>query len=176
MFLLIDKHRMVVVHRHENNVALSKLAHIEMSHCPASIFDEVHEENWLCFTHTELMHLYEGMVGLKYVGHAINPLVALLMRLALTIEPTKLDGFEATLQANSISFTDKNYYQYVFGSNKPKLMEDVFNGAARRGSLTQAVALPLATPAKPPQSPILPAHQWQPAAPVVPPKYPPPWA
>lgn len=176
MFLLIDKQRMVVVHRHPNNVALRNIAHIEMGHCPGSIFEETEEANWLQFTHTELMLLYKGMTLVPYTGHAINPLVSILMRLSQTIEPSNIDAFEVMLQANTIKDTDRNFYQYVFGSNKPKLLEDVFEGAARRGSLTQALAQPLPATVKTYQSPPIPAATWQPSTPKEPPKYPPPWA
>lgn len=176
VYLLIDKHRMCVVHRHENNVALRHLMHIEMAHCPAAIFEEEHDANWLEFSHTELMLLYEGMVQTKYTGHATTPLIFLLKRLARTVEPSKVDAFEANLQANAIAFEDKNFYQYVYGNNRAKEMDDVFEGAARRGSLTQALALPPSTPAKPPSSPVMGTQPWQPIAPAAPVKYPPPWA
>ena len=176
MFLLVDKQRMVIVHRHESNVTLSKIVHIEMPHCPSCIFEESHEMNWAQFSPLELMLIYEGLTDLKYVGHAIRPLISLLTRLSRTIEPSNIDGFEATLQANAIPFSDKGFYRYVHGSNKAKELDDIFVGVARKGSLTQAVALPLPTPANPPQSHVVAPAPWRPVAPTAPQKYPPPWA
>ena len=63
MYLLIDKQRMVIVHRHESNAVLANLVHIEMAHCPAAIFEETHRRNWAEFGYTDLSLLYEGMVG-----------------------------------------------------------------------------------------------------------------
>ena len=98
------------------------------------------------------------------------------MRLTLTIEPSQVDAFEANLQANSIKLADTRNYQYIFGSNKPKELSDVFEGKGRKGSLTQAMALPLPTPAAAPQTPATAAQTWAPTLPTTPPKYPPPWA
>lgn len=176
MFLLIDKQRMVVVHRHESNSVLSNLAYIEMAHCPGSIFEESRRCNWAEFGYTDLSLLYEGLVGIKHSGHMKSILIDLLMRLSLTIEPSQVDAFESILQAKSIKGTDKGNYQYVWGSTKPKELEDLFEGKGRKGSLTQAMALPLQTPATAPQQPVTAAQTWTPSVPLTPPKYPPPWA
>jgi hypothetical protein len=174
MFLLIDKQRMCVVHRHVSNVVLSKLAHIEMGHCASAIFEETWVTNWNEFTHTELLLLYEGLTGTKHPTHNIHFLITTLMRLALTVEPSKVDPFEVTLQANTIAYTDKGFYQYVFGSSKPRQLADVFEGTPRIGSLVQALTMPIPMPtnistARTPVAPAVPD-----VAPI-PPKYAPPW-
>jgi hypothetical protein len=174
MFLLIDKQRMCVVHRHESNTVLSKLAYIEMGHCASAIFEETQIANWKEFTHTELLLLYEGLTGTKHPTHNINFLMTTLMRLALTVEPSNVNSFEATLQANAIGYKDKGFYQYIFGSNKPKQLNDVFEGTPRIGSLEQALAIQMPMPTS-----IVTAHTVSipvlPDVAPIPPKYAPPW-
>ena len=176
MYLLIDRKRMVIVHRHESNTVLAKLAHIEMAHCSTAIFEEYNRPMWSELGYSDLALLYEGMCGAKQTGHMKSLLIDLLIRLAGTIEPSKVDSFEASLQASSIKHTDIKNYQYVWGSNKPRELGGVVEGKALRGNLAQAMALPVPTAQQAPQTAPQAVKIVMPVLPTAAPKYPPPWA
>lgn len=180
MYLLIDLDRMCVVHRHEHVNALRNVAHIEMSHCASHILNEELAQLSTLFTLSELLSLYENLTGEKCPTNSTATVVGILKRLFLTIEPSQIDSFECALQANQIPATTKAFYRYVFGSNKPQELRDIFVLEPRKGSITQAHALPLVPPIPSPVLPVygapVPAAHAAPATPAAPAKYPPPWA
>lgn len=175
MYLLIDKKRMAVIYRHENNETLRKLCFIEMSHCSSEIFEEYNLARWLRYTPRELNTLYENLTGEQYSRNEVMQLTFLLSRLATTVVPSTFDNFEVFVQASGINPQDVRYYRYNPGAPRPELLEEAFEPEPCRGNLAAAQHLPPAQRVSAVPSPARHAPVWQTAPTNNPPKFPPPW-
>jgi hypothetical protein len=174
MYLLVNVRTMRVLHRYENNVTLAHMAHIEGVGCPCSIFEETNLAAYAGFSQPQLEAMYEHLTnGETHVGSK-SKLAADIAVLANIVVPSKIDAFEAYLQAKAVPFEDVEEYHYAFGSNKPGQGEGEYGENHGRADLSYAQSLTPALPITSPPAPATPTP-WASAPSATPPAYAPPW-
>lgn len=124
MYALLDKERMCVLYKHQDLGALMNLMHIEASEFSAVIVAS--RTPWDRFTDLELKTLYSNLCGQKYEGYNRDNLVHLINSYLDSLEVSKINVGEVAIQANSIGFSDDQYYRYLPGSSTPQVLNEVF--------------------------------------------------
>lgn len=156
MNVLIDKERVVFLRKMGNRSVLSKLADMECPHIHTLIADANGLES---LTDLELKLLIKNGNG-PDVRNVFSraTLLTTAHALAASLPESKVNGFEVDMQWRTIREGDTARYEYVPGSNVPRLVDGVEELAALLGSpasvQTQAPATPVApSAAKPAPSP-----------------------
>jgi len=156
MWILIDRDRMCITHKHTLQSAIQNVAHIEMAHQAVFICDEMDASSFDGLTDLELKLLHRNMCGEEFKGFGRDQLVSMTRAICHSLYESKIQGFEAALQANSIAMDDTRSYKYVAGSGTPAPQEELYTPAP----LTTAPGVTLTLPPTPhKQTP--PAHATQ---------------
>lgn len=124
MYVLIDKERMCITHKHLLREAIANVAHIEMAHVPTIICDEMDYVTFETFTDADLNKLLLAMCGQKYEHFTRKQLIEMTRGVCFSLYPSSIDGFAASRQADSISMKDKGHYKYQAGSNSPLELDE----------------------------------------------------
>lgn len=179
MYLLIDTHRLCVVHRHANIEVVRNLCTIEFAHTSSFIIDEQDLAYATTWSLGHLIVLYENVTGHKAATTNRDILVKTIQTQCEAIETSKVDAYEIMLQALCIKGDDNGFYRYAPGKTVPLKLSELYLPPARVGRLQ---ATPLQEPTQATQrtqAPLMGATAAR-ATPTVPPgappKYPPPWA
>ena len=175
MYILIDSRAMQVLYRSQKPETLRCLANIEVAHLATYIFDETNHAAYMGYDATDLQNLFKSLTnGTNPYSHNKEYLVGQIARLCQTLEPTFVDGFEATIQSSQIKPTDLSYYRYAYKQHSPAKVTEPYNPPALVGNWAAAQALPLPGTQQSPPAPAQPATM-APMQPTTPPKYAPPW-
>ena len=142
MYVLIDKERMCITHRHLRKDAIANVAHIEMAHTSTIICDEMDYVTFESFTDAELNRLMVSMCGQRYESIDRYGLVQMVRAVCFSLYPSIIDGFEAAKQAMSIPMIDDGYYKYQPGSDLPTPLDDLYAVKPLTGSANPQVVLP----------------------------------
>ncbi len=118
MHILIDKERMCITHKHVLAAAIHNIAHIEMAHTDTYVCDEMDPSSFDQLTDLELNLLHVNMCGQKFEGFSRPALIMAVRGICYSLYESKINGFEVSVQANSILDSDKGHYRYTPGSNK----------------------------------------------------------
>ena len=144
MYLLIDRDKMCVRHRHPQLSVLLNMAHIEVSHCATFITPEEFPVNFDSLTDLELKLLYQNMCGQKYTAYPNKEsLISAVMQLCRLLPESKINGFEASLQSASISEANAGFYKYAPGCANASAQQELYTPAAL---VTGAALIPVHTP------------------------------
>jgi hypothetical protein len=174
MYLLIDTSNNIVLHKHENNITLAHLAHIEANHCSTALFEETNDKAYMHWSTNGLIQLYENITQQAYNGSK-EMLIQWLVKLGPTIPVSPVAAFEAYLQAASINMKNNDVFHYLAGSNKPGVGRKQGFGVSLKGDLQRALTPPIAVTVQAALPPLK-----QPATVLTtntqPAKYAPPWA
>lgn len=159
MFVLVDRDALVFRHAHEDRTVVSALATLEVAHCAVTIV----EAGAGCLAHLtdlELKKLYENTTGQKWTSFCRPALVQAVDAVALALEQSDVNGFEAKQQAAKISLDDQGFYRYVKGAYTPARLMALFLPPARTATAGAVPSTPAAGSA---------AQATTPAATVAPP-------
>lgn len=149
MFILVDRDALVFRHAHEDRTVVSALATLEVAHCAVTIV----EAGAGCLAHLtdlELKKLYENTTGAKWTSFYRPALVDAVSALALALEQSDVNGYEAKQQAAKIRLDDQGFYRYVRGAYTPARLQALFLPPARTvapGTVPSAPAAGHAPPA-----------------------------
>lgn len=180
MYVLVDKVQKAVVYSAEKVETLRALANIELSWSKVSILDETNLEAWKMFEVHNLQELFKSLTaGIDPHSHNLDFLAGQVSRLCQTVAPSNVDAFEATVQSLQIKPQDKDFYRYIKGQSRAKMVEDPYRPPALLGDWKAAQGLPLTTVQTAQPAPVQAAQHAQPwavAPSTTPPKYAPPWA
>ena len=167
MYILIDKEKLTIVHRHHNRATLSFLAHIEVAHTGTVVLNERGSFDY--FSLSDLYAIYKNTVGeWKHGTHAV--LSEALSEVCESIPPSDVQPFEVMTQAMSIPMNDDTHYRYRKGYGTP-LKSGELPVLSKVGQLSRSVVPP---PVTTPAQVAVKASPQQAAE--AGPKYPPPWA
>lgn len=126
MNVLIDMQNLRVVAKHPQSAALLYFAEIEMPHLPVRV-EPCDSPTFLKnMTDMELFLFYKSIFNEAplYVGDKLRTLIMCAVE---RMKVSQIDASLVQLQANSISQKDTRQYRYVHGSQKPSLVEDLFD-------------------------------------------------
>jgi len=130
MFILIDKEQMCVRYKHHTQACLTNLMHIELSHVAASVIACDWPGAFAGFTDMELKLLYQNLCGQKYASYSRELLVQNVQAFCMSIEESKLNALELSLQAGYLSEGNDNFYKHRPGHNQPQALSEVYTPAA----------------------------------------------
>jgi hypothetical protein len=179
MYIAISKVQKAVVYRCEKVETVRALVNIELAHTNVAIFEETHFRAWSAFEISYLQELHENLTnGANPHSRDEEYLIGQLVRLCQTVTPSKVDAFEASVQAMQLKFHDKGNYRYAAGASYAKPVEEPYWPVPLVGNWQAAQALPLTRATTQAPAPAQPQAIAQPWANVqtAPPKYAPPWA
>jgi hypothetical protein len=142
MYVLIDRERMAITHRHLRKDAIANVAHIEMAHSATIICDEMDYVTFESFTDLELNKLLVNMCGQKYASIDRYGLVQMVRHVCFSLYPSVIDGFEAAKQAMSIPMDDNGFYKYQPGADVPTPLDDLYAVKPLTGTANPNLVLP----------------------------------
>lgn len=126
MYVSIDRENMALVHKHEDQSTVSKLASIELPHVACIVLSVSGDCFSIAFTDLELQKLHQTITGQLLPGYSRGHLVSVCTELVARAAVTDCDRLEVDLQYRSIPDNDSARYAYVKGSMKPLLMPDLW--------------------------------------------------
>lgn len=121
MKILIDKSRMIVLRKMQDEATLSKLADIECPHLPVAIYYADAPNDFVLFTDLELKLLIKNTSGPDVRNvFSKDALQRIVFELVRSLPETVANGFEVDLQLRAIAAGDEGRYLYVPGGSKPR--------------------------------------------------------
>jgi len=139
MYILIDRERMVLLHKHASLYVLADVAWIECHNSAYCIFGVDDATGFRDFTDMELRMLYHNITGLDY-GNRFNrtQLLQILYDLTSRISESDINAVEAERQAEHVAEGDERKWIYVRGAKRPAEKPDLFAPACRRASRSES--------------------------------------
>lgn len=140
MIVSIDREHMLLIHKHDDHMTVSKLASIELSHvaCVVTPVESDWDRCFSSFTDLELKLLHKNITGEDFHGYSRPHLVAACVELARRAPYTECNPFEVDMQFRSIKEDDDGRYAYVKGSMKPRPVDELFELAPQRVPMLSA--------------------------------------
>lgn len=136
MYILIDRERMALIHKHPNPNVLCDLAWIECHQAPYSIFPFDDANELRSYTDMELTTLYRNITG---VDHNLTrpQLMQVLFDLIDRIPESDVNPFEADRQAALIPEGDERRWLYVKGATRPAQKADLFEPGCKQAKRSE---------------------------------------
>lgn len=131
MYVLIERDRMVLLHKHNNLFTLADVAWIECQNSAYSIFGVDDATGLREFTDMELGLLYKNITG---VDHSLKrlQLIQVIYDLIQRVPESDIDPIEADYQCGHVTEGDERKWLYVRGARKPAQKPDLFEPACKR--------------------------------------------
>lgn len=126
MYILIDRERMVLLHKSQDVNSLANVAWIECHNAVYCIFPLDDATGFRDFTDMELGILYRNITGKDY--HSLNrpQLLQVIFDLCSRIPESDINAFEADRQAEFVKEGDERRWLYVRGASRPAQKADLF--------------------------------------------------
>lgn len=128
MYIVIDRERLCVLYKHENQVALVSLANIEIPSAPIVVMSATDPDSFERFTDFELKVLFENLCGEKHTGYNRPFLIKSVVMLVRLLNVTPLNPVEVEKQLSVIIQNGdlEGSWQYVPGSDYPAQPIELF--------------------------------------------------
>lgn len=123
MYVLIDRQKMAITHKHRDREVLAKLSWIECTN--AGIQCDLNLRKFLEFTPAELKLLYKNATGNELSGYG-NALAHAVLAMAKRLPESDVIPEEVFAQALCVSDGDKSCYSYAKGSKTPTTHRGLF--------------------------------------------------
>lgn len=127
MWIVIDRERLCVIYKHEDQNALVSLANIEIPEAAIVVMSATDPDSYDRFTDFELKVLFENMCGQKHTGYNRPFLIKSVVMLVGLLKETDLNPNEVEKQLEFIENGGKeDQWQYIYGQDIPLYKEDQY--------------------------------------------------
>lgn len=137
MYILIDRERMVLLHKHSDTEVIANLAWIECHNAPYCIFDIDDASGFRDFTDMELKILYRNITGQDDHSFNRSQTLQIIYDLCARISESDVKPFEVDRQAEYIKEGDERKWLYVKGATRPAQKPDLFEPACKRAKRSE---------------------------------------
>jgi hypothetical protein len=132
MYILIDRERMALLHKHSDVDVLANVAWIECHNAPYSIFPVDDTTGFKDFTDMELKILYRNITGQDDHTFSRPQVLQVIYDLCSRISESDINAFEVDRQAEYIKEGDERRWLYVKGASRPAQQADLFEPQCRQ--------------------------------------------
>lgn len=129
MFICIDRARLCVLYKHENQAAIVSLANLEIPENAIVVMSATDPDSFERFTDFELKVLFENLCGEKHTGYNRPFLIKSVVMLVRLLTESKINPIEVEEQLASVGCTDEQY-KYAPGCSIPSKQMDLYTPAA----------------------------------------------
>lgn len=126
MYILIDRERMALLHKHSDPNVLANVAWIECHNAPYAIFPVDDAIGFQTYTDMELKILFRNITGADDHSFSRPQTLQVLFDLCSRIPESDIDPFEVDVQAEFVKEGDERRWLYVKGAKRPAQKPDLF--------------------------------------------------
>lgn len=159
MYILIERERMALLHKHSDPNVLANVAWIECHNAPYSIFPVDDATGFQAYTDMELKILFRNITGADDHSFSRPQVLQVLFDLCSRIPESDIDPFEVDVQAELVKEGDERRWLYVKGAKRPAQKPDLFEPTCKQAlrsdveeSNAKSGKLPALQRAAPPRS------------------------
>lgn len=125
MFICIDRARLCVLYKHEDQAAIVSLANLEIPENAIVVMSATDPDSYERFTDFELKVLFENLCGEKHTGYNRPFLIKSVTMLVRLLTESKINPIEVEQQLASVGCTDEQY-KYAPGCSVPSKQIDLY--------------------------------------------------
>lgn len=125
MYICIDRARLCVLYKHENQSAIVSLANLEIPENAIVVMSATDPDSFERFTDFELKVLFENLCGEKHTGYNRPFLIKSVVMLVRLLKESEINPIEVEQQLASVGCTDEQY-KYAPGCSVPSKQLELY--------------------------------------------------